>query len=373
MSQVYKSVKNPDESAEILLMRTVTMACLSWCLAGCAGPMTPFGAIQGFGSKVSKFVEKAIPARNTLTRVRFQPRHQLLHASTPFSVIIEDANGVPDDFELTLVYNGENVSREFMRHAEYTQLDPLGRQLKLTVNSLRLMPGRDNNIYAVYQRKQGGEKTVAQYQPPFCPAFESGRQLASVPEFDTTPAMIYTINKASRQRHLNPYLVAGLIAQESAFNPLAISRRKALGLTQITSAGEAEIVKKNSSWPRSPELVDMSVPSLRFAVLRGQIHSGNEWRLNPELSIIGGVEYLNYISDYWRKPEKQTLLTKDLITSDSAFTEIMLASYNSGPARVSEAVQRRGQDWLNDNELKEAKKYVRSVSSYCDHFANKGE
>lgn len=356
-------------------MRTVTMVCLSLgvFLAGCAGPMSPFGAIQGMGSKVSKLVEKAIPSRSASTRLRFHPQHQVLHASTPFSVIIEDAYGVPEDFELTLVYNGEDVSQEFLRHAEFKSLDPLGRQLKLTSSSLRLLPGKDNNIHAVYQRKKGGEKTTAQYQLPTCLAFESARELASVPEFDPSPAMIYTINKASRQKKLNPYLIAGLIAQESGFDPLAISRKKALGLTQITAAGEAEVAKMNAEWPRHPELGDMSVPFLRFEVMRGKIHSGNEWRLNPELSIIGGVEYLNYISEYWHKKDKQLLLHRDLITSDAAFTEIMLASYNSGPARVSEAVQRRGLDWLNDKELKEAKKYVRRVSSYCAHFANKGE
>ncbi len=354
-------------------MRAVTMVCLSLGLftTGCAGPMTPFGAVQSLGSKASHLMDKILPARSSLSRLRFHPARQVLHTSTPFSIVIEDANGVPEDFELTLIYDGEDVSRQFLAQAERTYLDPLGRQLKLSTKYLRLQAGKENNVLAIYQRGPGAEKIVAQYLPPSCSAFESARELASVPDFDPSTAIIRTINKASSQKHLNPYFVAGLIAQESGFDPLAISGRKALGLTQITSASESEIVKGNDSWPRHPALKEMSLPSLRFAILRGKIHSGNEWRLNPELSIIGGVEYLNYISEYWHRPDKQILLSKDLIASDVAFSEIMLASYNSGPARVSDAVSRRGPDWLNDAGLKEAKKYVRRVSSYCDHFENR--
>ncbi len=37
----------------------------------------------------------------------------------------------------------------------------------------------------------------------------------------------------AEDRNLDPFLLAGLIRQESEFNPAAISRAKAYGLTQV--------------------------------------------------------------------------------------------------------------------------------------------
>jgi soluble lytic murein transglycosylase len=42
--------------------------------------------------------------------------------------------------------------------------------------------------------------------------------------------------RTARERDLDPYLLAGLIRQESEFDPQAVSRAKAYGLTQIRPA-----------------------------------------------------------------------------------------------------------------------------------------
>lgn len=352
-------------------MRVVTTGCLtlSFFVCGCAGPMTPFGAIHGFAPKAKLLLERILPGRDQEARVRFYPRRQVLHTAGKFSIEIEDAKGIPKDFKLTLIYNGEDVSRQFLARAERVYADG-DTKLVLTSKSLRLPAGRQNDISVSYQRDRDSNTVISRLDPPTCSAFAVRQELADTGQFKPPARVIASINRYSGQRNLNPYFVAGLIAQESAFDPRAISRSKALGLTQITSLGEGEVVKKFTDWPRHPDLENMSVPALRMAILRGKINARNEWRLDPERSVEGGIEYLSYLSDYWSKPDKRLQLVKHLDIDDEVLSEVMLASYNSGASRVSEAIDRRGRDWLQDEELGEARKYVRRVNSYCDHFMN---
>lgn len=355
-------------------MRVVTTGCLtlSFFISGCAGPMTPFGAIHGFVPKAKLLIASVISGQGNEARVNFYPRRQLLHASGNFTIEVEDIRGIPENYKLTLIYNGENVTRQFMARAK-SEFSKDRRTLKLTSPFLRLPAARENAISVSYQRSAESKAVVSEYEPPACSAFEIVGEVESVEQFKPPERVIASINRASIDRSLNPYFVAGLIAQESAFNPMAISRSKALGLTQITALGEGEVVKKYSSWPRHPELDAMSVPALRMAILRGKINSKNEWRLDPERSVEGGVEYLTYLSDYWSKPEKRMQLVKHLEIDDRVLSEVMLASYNSGAARVSDAIERRGSDWLKDDQLSEARKYVHRVNSYCYHFTSEGE
>ena len=48
---------------------------------------------------------------------------------------------------------------------------------------------------------------------------------------------------------------------------------------------------------------------------------------------------------------------------------MILASYNSGSARVKNIIQEKGDEWLKDPALQEAFKYVNKVSSFCFHFS----
>lgn len=352
-------------------MRTVVLTSLTMSLglAGCAGPMSPFGAIHGFGIKAKTIYSQIVPSTGDGAILHFSPQRQVLHGASSFSVVIEDPEGVPDDFQLNLIYNGEDVTEQFMAKAERKYLDRLGRQLKLTSRSLRLLPERDNAIYVKYRGSAGREEVVRQFAPPVCSAFVHDRGPASLPEFQPGPGVLESINRHSTAKRINPFLVAGLIAQESAFDPRALSRSKALGRTQITTLGEGEVIKRTEGeWPRHPEVPQMSLLELRLAILGGKVHAGNEWRLNPDLSVRGGIEYLDYIAGYWRRPEKREQIDKYLGSTDLSMSELMLASYNSGPSRVSEALNRRAADWIKDEELGEARKYVRRVNSYCDQF-----
>jgi hypothetical protein len=343
-------------------------------LAGCAGPMSPFGAIDGWQSKSSiENEDKAAAWNGRDTRVRFFPARQVLHGPTAFSIIIEDPEGVPEDYRLKLTYNGIDVSSKFLARAEQNFLDPDHRRMRLNVNHVRILATRDNRVTASYWHAAGQKPVIAKYMPPVCPAFEGSRSLASIPDFDPPPLMLQMINQQAISHGLNPYYVAGLIAQESGFDPQAVSHARALGLTQVTSLGAAEVVKFNDNWPRYPGIDEMSIPMLRMSVLNGKINSTNEWRLNPALSILGGIEYLAYLNDYWSRPDKKALLESKFEDPDSALSEVMLASYNSGAYRVSAALEDKGKKYLQEEDLSEARKYVRRVTSYCDYFANKEE
>lgn len=356
------------------MLRAIAVA---FSLVGCAGPATPFGAVNGWGERITDkmarwLAEIASEERDGIhrrQRVRFTPERQILHGRTDFSIIIEDPDGIPEEFELKLFYNGMDMSRRFLSQAEPVFVEPLRRRLQLRVRHLRLLPSRTNRVHVIYRRGPLEPPVHAQYLAPTCSAFETVRALASVPGFELSPDMIQLINDTALENNFNPHFLAGLIAQESAFNPRAVSYRKALGLTQITDLGESEVIKRYSSWPRYVGVSQMPFPVLKLAILNGEVHAGNEWRLNPALSIQGGVEYLTYLSEYWSRPEKRLQVEKHLGDSDTVVSEVILASYNSGAARVSQALERQGARWLDDEELREARKYVGRVVSYCDHFA----
>ena len=71
------------------------------------------------------------------------------------------------------------------------------------------------------------------------------------------------------------------------------------------------------------------------------------------------------------KPEKRKLIAEKLGTdSDTNVSEVILASYNAGPKKVSQALDRYGKNWLADDELTGAVKYVRKIVSYCDQFSS---
>jgi hypothetical protein len=337
-------------------------------LTACAGPTTPFGAVSIFTRLAERFGMKS-----DLATIEFSPIRQILHDRTDFEASVYDPKGIPSGYVLSLQYNDMDMSHAFLRAARIqTGLDE-GRRLHVKLKNLRLPPAREHRIRLVYRRTTSALPVVAEFSPPECELQDSGRRIASVPRFSPPPEIIDSINDRADTHQFNPYLLAGLIAQESGFNPLAVSRAKALGLTQITSLGEAEIIGAFPEWPRFEGVSNMSALEMKLAILRGEINEKNEWRLNPRLSVKGGMAYLNYLAGYWNRPEKSALIATAMSGSEKTLGEVMLASYNSGAARVSRAIERSGDLWLDEPELLEAKKYVRKVVSYCDHFSRSAE
>src|SRR6185312_10917295 len=111
---------------------------MSGLLSGCVGPMTPFGATPTFGPRASTEIPAGKPALDRrAARVRFSPERQVLHDQSSFSIILEDPQGVPEDYRLQVSYNGIDVTRAFLSQAQTTVMDPLHQQVKLTAQHLR--------------------------------------------------------------------------------------------------------------------------------------------------------------------------------------------------------------------------------------------
>ena len=112
---------------------------------------------------------------------------------------------------------------------------------------------------------------------------------------------------------IDPYLLAGLIRQESEFNPGAVSRANALGLTQL-------------------------IPGTGRMMARGQgMPSFNSNMLfEPDVSLKLGAAYLKSQITLWNGNLEQTL-----------------AAYNAGPGRVRE--------WLTWNSYREPAEFVESI------------
>lgn len=225
----------------------------------------------------------------------------------------------------------------------------------------------------MYWRNRWDEPSYSQFRPPVCHPFTPGN-IDQIPGFSPPEGYIHLINTMAQESRLNPHYLAGLIAQESGFDPKAVSWAKAIGLTQITPIAEEEIIRLKGgkiAWPRYSGINDLSFGSLKALIMSGKINSSSEWRLNPRHSIAGGIDYIDYLTKFWgSNSNRQTL---DLLPGDSKtnFSRVLLASYNSGASRVGSAIKKSGDDWLKQNNLQEARKYVNRIFSYCYHFAEK--
>jgi soluble lytic murein transglycosylase len=119
--------------------------------------------------------------------------------------------------------------------------------------------------------------------------------------------------RTARERELNPFLLAGLIRQESEFNPEAISPAKAYGLTQVRPA-----------------------TGRQFARQAGIQRFTTQALYQPAVNLKIGSFILRGMLDY-----------------NSGSLERTLASYNAGPNRVAE--------WLSWNTYREPAEFVESI------------
>jgi soluble lytic murein transglycosylase len=132
------------------------------------------------------------------------------------------------------------------------------------------------------------------------------------------------INEEARRHGLDPYFVAGIIRQETVFDPQARSRANALGLMQI-------------------------LPSTGQAVARQNIGRGitSNDLFNPVLNIQLGTAYV-----------------KDLLGRFGRF-EYVAAAYNGGPTRVSRWLRELPageiEEWVESIPLSETRLYVQGV------------
>ncbi len=112
---------------------------------------------------------------------------------------------------------------------------------------------------------------------------------------------------------LDPFLVAGLIRQESEFNPEAVSHKNAFGLAQVRE-----------------------VTGRQFAVKAGIAKFTPRSLFQPEVNLRIG-----------------TAILRSMLDHNSGQLEQTLASYNAGPARAAE--------WIGWNHYREPAEFVESI------------
>lgn len=345
-------------------------------LWGCAGPTSPFGALEfgsGDGVEIRDVPIQDVSSREAGPRPSLKkeelvvtPKRQVLHMASPLQVGVKPRSPDAAATELLVTYNKRNVTGAFQQYS--TRERASGNQLRYVYDKLRLRPDRRHEI-DIYTKDRGRWTSHLAFLPPDCPVSQP-RAIASVAPFDPPYAYLEAINTQASDHRLSASLLAGLIAQESGFEPFTVSRAKALGLTQVTPLADEELKKIRPYWSRDARVAKLKPAEIEGLIRAKKIGSKQDWRLNPALSIEGGSLYLEYLRDYWNLPENKKILEAN---TSIPYPEVILASYNSGAARVKSKIKDRGRDWLGDSELKEAFKYVNNVTSYCYHFSKEAQ
>lgn len=122
-----------------------------------------------------------------------------------------------------------------------------------------------------------------------------------------------SLEQYSRQRSLDPFLVAALIRQESEFNPKAVSPAHARGLTQVLPSTGRQVSRQ------------LKIPRYRASML-----------FSPDTNLKIGTAYLKNLLDQLQGKWEETL-----------------ASYNAGKSRVN--------SWASSANFHEPAEFVESI------------
>ena len=351
-------------SKKSTIFKYILLSTLLLMTTACAGPSTPFGALSPFATKTNTTLSED----NTYGGVEIEitPKNLRYHKRANVKVHIKDPEGITSNAQYQVLYNKRDVTDSFKLMKPRSK-EP--RELVLVYNKLKLPARKVPLIEVLYRRSQGDARQYrASMKNPDCD-HKATRAIASTLNFDVPAETIRDLEEVSFNHEINPSMLAALAAQESGFNPKAVSWYRAIGLTQVTHIAEKEILKDVQDWPRYPGIQKLGFSKLKYKILRNEINENNEWRLDPRLSIEGGAKYFKYLEKYWAREDKQLLLAK----SGGDLTRLMLASYNIGPGSVTRSIQRKGPEWLKDKEGVTSAKYVNLVTSYCEEFGSGGK
>jgi soluble lytic murein transglycosylase len=122
-----------------------------------------------------------------------------------------------------------------------------------------------------------------------------------------------SLESNSRSRALDPHIVAALIRQESEFDPKAISRARAYGLTQVLPATGRQLSRRAGMRSFTPAML-----------------------FEPEVNLKLGTIHLKTLLDQHEGSWEQTL-----------------AAYNAGKSRVSQ--------WLTWGEYREPAEFIENI------------
>lgn len=335
----------------------------------CAGPTNPFGSQVWIDTKYEKIPETTQSYKvENHAHIQSFPQTKLFH--TPYDLIVQitDEAKVPKDFRYQVLYNGKILENWWKtERILFDENNP--HIVNIVFKNLSLLPERDNDIKILYYRSTGAIPVVYNLSPPKC-SMDEILKIGSLGDFEKKATLPKdTIENLAIENNINPTLIAGLIAQESAFNPRAISWAKAVGLTQVTPIANKEIIEEKADWPVDKRINQMSYLQLKTRIYMDQINAQTDWRLDKEKSLEGGILFIKRLKQYWSQKKTVSLLKK-VFKNNIPWTDIILASYNSGAYRVKKSIKRNHKSWLEDSGLKEAKKYVRKIRSYCYAFSD---
>jgi soluble lytic murein transglycosylase len=140
-----------------------------------------------------------------------------------------------------------------------------------------------------------------------------------------------TIKQEAKKYGIDPYIAAGLIRQESVFNPNAVSRVGARGLMQVMIGTGRPIARRQGAG-------DITAADL----------------LNPDLNIKLGMNYLAQMLGQFGR------------------IEYAAAGYNAGPGRARQWIAERGaldiEDWIETIPFTETRGYVQGVLRYAANY-----
>jgi hypothetical protein len=182
----------------------------------------------------------------------------------------------------------------------------------LAVVSAILLSANLSSGQALYSYLDENGDRVFTNVPPVHPV--PGMRVTGTPEPAAAPPVAAApkgdgfdpiIEKYASENQLDPHLIRSIIAQESGFNPKAVSPKGARGLMQLMPATAARLGVKNS--------------------------------FDPEQNIQGGVKHFKFLMDNFNNN-----------------LELSLAAYNAG----ENLVQRLG----HVPEIKETREYVQSIT-----------
>lgn len=331
-------------------------------LYSCAGPTTPFGSSVW----VKPEFKSRMPATGSGAHIAASPERQQYHSPFDLTLKIEDNQAIPKNFRFEILYNGKKVDRWYRgEKIVFERSNP--NSANIIFNNLSLLPGRRNEITFLYYRDERTPPVAYKFEPPQC-SIKNSKRIKSLEPFKARGLSAANIEEIATRNEINPSLLAALVAQESGFNPFAISWAKAVGLTQVTSLANQEILPLRPQWQYNERVEKLNYLQLKTEILTGKINKDMDWRLDRLKSLEGGSLYLNILRDYWEKGQALRALK---VFKHPPMTDILLASYNSGAYRVKRSILRNKHNWLKSRELREARKYVMNIKSYCYAFSAK--
>ncbi len=347
-----------------IVKRTITILALH-SLCSCAGPSTPFGAESLFTkltNSSSRTIASAVKKKDIIKISSF-PKSKLFHDNFNLTFTVENPKGLREPFQYNILYNGQIVHRWLK--TESLEFNKEHTKAKVIFKNLALNPIKKHDITFLYYDKENHAPLYYELEEPEC-SFTNQNRIKHLKPFDKKNYLIKQMNSIAKKHLINPILLASLVAQESSFNPKAVSIARAVGLTQVTPIADKDIRSLDPSFQSYPNLEKLSYIDLKYKIFRGIINEKNDWRLNELKSLQGGSLYLSQLENYWGNQSNQKFLNTNL--DNVKKTDIILASYNSGAYRVKRNIIRHKNKWLYSKELGEARKYVNNIKSYCNHF-----